>query len=162
MIIGHSEILKLVEEKKLIENVDTENIGGAGVDLRVNNFYKLKSGAKLGIDERVLPEIEQVDANKIVVKPDEYILVETLEKINMPADLAGRMFPRSTLQRSGVYLFTALIDPGFKGTLTFGLKNLSEFEFELEKGARIAQIIFENVGGETKAYSGKYQGGKVV
>ncbi len=42
------------------------------------------------------------------------------------------------------------------------MKNESEHAFELEKGARIAQIVFEEVDGEATPYSGRYQGGKVA
>lgn len=162
MILGHSEIGKLVETEKLLEDVELKNIGGAGVDVRIGNAYKIRSGARLGVEERVLPQIEKIDGENFLIKPGEYILVETIEKVNMPNCLAARMLPRSTLQRSGVYLFTALIDPGYKGRLVFGMKNLGDYDFELEKGARIAQIIFERVEGETQEYSGKYQGGKIV
>ena len=162
LILGSSEIIKLIKEKKLIENVDLRNVGGAGVDIRAGSFYRIKSGACLGIGRRELPEVEPIRLNIVTIEPGEYILVETLEKVNMPENLCARMLPRSTLQRSGVYLFTALIDPGFNGTLTFGLKNLSKFPFKLEKGSRIAQIIFEEVRGNSKRYDGRYQGGKVT
>ncbi len=162
MVLGHSEILKLVEEKNLIENLPPKNIGGAGVDLRVGRVYKIKSSAKLLKNERVLPEIEELPNEIISLDSGEYLLIETAEKVNIPSNLVAWMLPRSTLQRSGVWLFTALIDPGFKGTLTFGIKNLGNQEFVFEKGARIAQIVFEKVEGKSKEYSGKYQGGKVV
>ncbi|MBU4202134.1 MAG: hypothetical protein KKB85_03175, partial [Candidatus Altiarchaeota archaeon] len=55
-----------------------------------------------------------------------------------------------------------LVDPGFRGTLTMGLKNLSGHEFRFQRNARVAQIVFEEVSGETKEYDGHYQGGKVV
>ncbi|HID42827.1 MAG TPA: deoxyuridine 5'-triphosphate nucleotidohydrolase, partial [Archaeoglobaceae archaeon] len=31
--------------------------------------------------------------------------------------------------------------PGYEGSLTIGMKNLSESEFRFERGSRIAQII---------------------
>jgi|TARA_Y100000034_G_scaffold136892_1_gene216752 dUTP pyrophosphatase len=162
MILAHSEIKKLVEEKALLENHEEKNIGGAGVDLRVWKFYRIKSGAKLGVDERELPEIEEISEDWIEVQPSEYVLIETLEKVNMPSDIAAWMRHRSTLQRSGVGLLTALIDPGFKGTLTFGLRNFGAHSFKLQRGARVGQIIFSKVAGEGKDYDGRYQGGKVV
>jgi len=162
MILAHSEIKKQIEENKLLENFEEKSIGGAGVDLRVGKYYRLKSGAKLGADERELPEIEEITDEWIEVKPSEYILVETMEKVNMPASLVAWMRHRSTLQRSGVGLLTALIDPGYKGTLTFGLRNFSDYVFKLQRGARVGQIVFSKVEGEGKEYSGRYQGGKVV
>jgi len=80
----------------------------------------------------------------------------------MPGNLVARILPRSTVFRNGCALITALVDPSFKGTLTMGLKNLSGFEFRFQPGARVAQLVFEEVSGETKPYEGHYQGGKVV
>jgi len=162
MILAHSEIKKQIEEQNLLENFEEKNIGGAGVDLRVGKFYRIKSGAKLGVDERELPEIEEIAEDWVEVKPSEYILIETIEKVNMPANLTAWMRHRSTLQRSGVGLLTALIDPGFKGTLTFGLRNFGEHSFKLQRGSRVGQIIFSKMEGNGKEYDGKYQGGKVV
>ncbi|MFH1425079.1 MAG: dCTP deaminase [archaeon] len=161
MILGSEKILELCKEG-LLENFEEKHIESCGVDLRIGKIYRLKSGAKLGVDDRQTPEIEEVAENTIILKPNEYVLVETMEKVNMPSDLCAWMRQRSTLQRCGVSLFTALIDPGFNGTLTFGMKNQGEFEFEVERGARVGQIIFEKVEGGVKKYDGKYQGGKVV
>ncbi len=34
--------------------------------------------------------------------------------------------------------------------------------FSIQRGARVAQIVFEEVKGRAEVYSGKYRGGKVV
>jgi deoxycytidine triphosphate deaminase len=161
MILGYEEILKLIKEG-VVENCPESSVQPAGVDLRVGRFYRLKSGAKLLKDSRELPEVEEIQEDKIVLKPGEYILVETMEKINTPADILALVLPRTTLFRSGVSLRTGVIDPGFNGTLTFGMKNEGNYEFVLERGARIAQMILLRVEGKTKLYNGRYQGGKVV
>ena len=80
----------------------------------------------------------------------------------MPLDLVAFIFPRSTLFRCGVSLRTAVVDPGYRGRLTIGIKNETKHEFKLEKHARIAQIVFCLVKGKTGKYEGAYQGGKVV
>ncbi len=162
MILGSSEIRKLIRKKKLLENYLDENIEGAGVDLRVGKIFHLKSGAKLTTSERVLPEVEEVNENHFVLRPQEYVLIQTIEKVNMPLNICARLLPRSTIQRSGVYQFHSFVDPGYKGKLTFGMKNLGKFNFVFEKGTKICQIIFEEIKGEAKPYKGKYQGGKVT
>ncbi len=160
MILGSGEIRKLIKEKKLLEGHLDENIEGAGVDLRIDKIFRLKSGARLTVSERVLPKLEEVNEKQFVLKPGEYVLIQTIEKVNIPLELCARMLPRSTLQRSGVYQFHSFIDPGYNGVLTFGMKNLGKYDFEFEKGTRVCQIIFEEVKGDAKAYNGKYQGGK--
>ena len=164
-VIGYDGILKLIEQKKLVENVDENNIQPSGVDLRVKAVYRLKNGGYLGVKDRRTPDIEVVDkevGRKVVLNPNEFVLVETMEKVNMPNDVSAIVLPRSSLFRCGASLHTAVVDPGYIGTLTFGMKNLSQFPFEIEIGSKIGQIVFEEVKGNTKLYNGKYQGGKVT
>jgi deoxycytidine triphosphate deaminase len=164
MILAHSKILAIVKDpdKKLIENFSESCLEGAGYDLRVGKIYKLKSGGKIGVSDRRTPEISEADCTNYILEPDEYVLIETIEKVNMPENLLARILNRSSLFRCGCSLFTAVVDPGYRGALTIGLKNLSAFPLEIEIGAKIGQVVFETVDGETKLYSGKYQGGKVV
>jgi deoxycytidine triphosphate deaminase len=165
VVIGYDKILELIDKKKLIENVDKNNVQPSGVDLRAKTVYRLKNGGYLGLKNRQTPNVDIVSdkiGDKIILEPNEFVLVETMEKVNMPNDLLALIFPRSSLFRCGVSLHTAVVDPGFIGTLTFGMKNLSDHPFELEIGSKIGQIVFEEVKGNDKLYNGKYQGGKVT
>ena len=162
MILGRDLILKKVNENSLIENFSEKCLGGAGYDLRVDRVFLSECGGSLGADSRVTPEVKEIDSDIHTIKPGEYVLIQTLEKVNMPTDIAARVLPRSSLFRCGCALINALVDPGYNGSLTFGLKNLSAYEFILERKARVSQIIFEEVAGKTSNYSGRYQGGKVV
>ena len=165
-VVGYEEILKLIKQNpSLIENVDEKNVQPSGVDIRVKCIYRLKNGGFLGTGDRRTPDVESVSdrfGEKFLLKSNEFVLVETMEKVNMPKGLMATILPRSSLFRCGVTLFTAVVDPGFKGTLTFGMKNLSEFPFEIEIGSRIGQIVFREVKNNVKLYNGKYQGGKVT
>jgi dUTP pyrophosphatase len=165
VVLGCEKILELIKNGSLIENADEKNVQPSGVDLRVQRIFRLKNGGFLGTDDRNTPDVESVSdrpGGKIRLEPNEFVLVETMEKVNMPKDITAIILPRSSLFRCGVSLHTAVVDPGFKGTLTFGMKNLSEFPFEIEIGSKIGQIVFEEVKGNVKLYDGKYQGGKVT
>jgi len=164
-VIGYERIKNLIKSKKLLENLEEKNIQPSGVDIRAKCIYRLKNGGFIGIKERKTPNVENVCneiGKKFTLKPNEFVLVETMEKVNMPKDLMATILPRSSLFRCGVTIYTAVVDPGFQGTLTFGMKNLSEFPFEIEIGSRIGQIVFREVKDNIKLYNGKYQGGKVT
>lgn len=165
VVLGYEKIKELIKSKNLVENAEEKNIQPSGIDLRVKCIYKLKNGGYMGVEKRNTPKVENVCdkiGEKFVLKPNEYVLVETMEKVNMPNDLMAIVLPRSSLFRCGVTMFTAVIDPGFIGTLTFGMKNLSEHPLEIEIGTRVGQIVFEEVKDNIKLYDGKYQGGKVT
>ena len=53
--------------------------------------------------------------------------------INTPNDLMPLIFPRTSLFRAGLLLLNSKTDPGYKGTLTMGFKNLSEFISKIYK-----------------------------
>ncbi len=161
MYLGYSEILKRIREERLLENCMEENIQGAGVDLRIDKLYALTSNAYLGVDKRELPEVKEVKGEVFSIKPGEYYLCTTMERVNMPLDLIAFIYQRSTLFRSGISLKTAVVDPGYRGILTIGMKNDSAVEFKIERGARIAQIVFSRIKGSSIAYNGRYQGGRV-
>lgn len=161
-MLGKKEIKELVDEKNLIQGFDKECLEGAGYDLRLNKIYELDGSGYVGIDFRDLPKVREIKFDEYPLNPGEYVLIETLEKVNMPLDIAARVLPRSTVFRCGASLITALVDPGYRGTLTMGLYNQGKSPFRVQKMARIAQIMFEPVRGKTKAYDGRYQGGKVV
>ncbi len=160
MYLGREEILKRIKKEKLLENFREKNIQCAGVDLEIEELYRIISPSFLGKEERRLPEVRQQDT--FTLAPRQYYLCITREKVNMPSDLIAFIFPRSTLFRCGVSLRTAVVDPGYKGRLTIGIKNETEYEFRLERHARIAQIVFCLVKGGTGEYEGIYQGGKIV
>lgn len=182
MVISAAHILALNEQYHLIENLAERELNpeGTGFDMRAGEIYRLKSGGFLGVTERKTSEVELVDkvaetSKKIILNPGEYFLVKTMEKVNLPAEkiavsagsepvyLMADVYPRGTLLRCGVYLFTHKTDPGYSGELTFGLVNLGPFPFELELGARIANLVFHEVYGElSRAYGGQWKGGRVA
>jgi deoxycytidine triphosphate deaminase len=168
MPLGLDILLKLVREDKLIVDLgerDLTNPEGAGFDLRVGEVYGLKGPGLLGIDTRSSSPTELVASrdrdHTFVVPAGSYYLVRTIESVNMPLYLAASISPRTTLFRCGLSLDTAKVDPGYKGQLTFGLNNTGPFEFQLELGARIAHIMFDEVIGTSNPYRGQWQGGRV-
>ncbi len=162
MILGRGEIEKLVRRDKILENFDEKGFTGAGYDLRIGRFYNTVGPSYIGREERKLPEVEEILEERVLLKPGEYILIETMEVVNIPPNLMARVENRSSVFRCGASTFNAIVDPGYHGRLTFGLKNISSHDFGVERGARIAQIVFEEIRGETEKYNGRYQGGRVV
>jgi deoxycytidine triphosphate deaminase len=162
MYLGSSELKRRILEERLLENCSIENVQGAGYDLKIEKLFLVDGPGFLGTEERRLPELREVEELTFKLAPDKYYLCLTRESVNMPEDLIAFILPRSTLFRCGVSLRTAVVDPGYKGALTLGIKNEGAREFKLKQGARIAQIVFSEVKGDAAKYRGKYQGGKVV
>ncbi len=182
MIISASRIIELNEKHRLIENLAERELNpeGVGIDIRAGVIYRFKGKGFLGVDERDTPEIEiiaDIDKGdkKVILNPEDYVLVKTIEKVNIPGEkiiiekgkepalLMLDVYPRSTLQRCGIYFMGTKTDPGYYGELTFALKNVGNLSFELELGARIANLVFKKVEGNlSRAYEGQWKGGRVT
>ena len=170
MIIGPKLLLKLVKSKKLVENLserELTNPEGAGFDLRLGEVYKITGTAHRGEIERKTPDVKLIASynpkkkNSIKIKPGDFYLVKTIETVNMPQNLTANMKPRSTTFRSGIFIRTGNIPPGYCGGLIFGIKNEGPAIVEIEMGARIIHVQFEEVLGGGNMYRGQWQGGRV-
>jgi deoxycytidine triphosphate deaminase len=164
MILGTDECLRLVKEKKLVEDLSERELKNpdVGFDLRIGELYEVVGDGFLHIEDRKTPELKLVaSSGKVKLKPGTAYVMKTVEKVNLPGEILGLIFSRSTLYRSGILLTGGIADPGYKGELSFSLINQGSNEFELEIGARVAHILFFEVKGETQLYRGQWQGGRV-
>jgi deoxycytidine triphosphate deaminase len=183
MPLSALKVLELNKQYNLIEKLserELENPEGVEIELRVGRVEIINDSSFLGVAERSSPSTELIadierDGNKkIIIKPGDYLLVRTIEKINCPSEkvkfedesparyLMPNIYPRTSLQRSGISLHCSTTNPGYSGQLVFGLKNNSKEKFIFELGARMFKLVFEPVIGEIKrTYSGQHQGGRI-
>lgn len=172
MILGMSEIQRLIKTVKLVENLSDREKNepeGTVIDLRLARLYRLSGKGFLGILERETPDTKEVvafkedKAQKFTINPGEYYLTETIESLNLPLNIAALFQPRSTLFRSGLILRTGFANPGYHGPLFFGLYNAGQCKFDIELGARYCSVYFMEVKGQIKnAYRGQWQGGRIT
>lgn len=170
MILGHSELARLIKEHQLITGLsrrDQEEPEGCVFDLQLEKIFELEGNGFLGIEERDTPDTKEVASfnpdkkTEFTFKPGDYYLVKTVEEINLPDNVAALFKPRSTLFRSGIFLRTGIANPGYHGPLYFGLHNPSKVKLKVEMGARIASVIFYEVKGTPiNSYRGQWQGGR--
>ncbi len=178
MILGPKKLLQLVKKIKLVENLDQRELTtpeGAGFDIRLGEVHKIVGGkAYLGITHRETPKIEtkiqmtkskgQIKSKiqKITIKPGEFYLLSSIETFNIPLDLTVNFKPRTTLFRSGLFLRTGNVAPGYHGKVTFAVKNEGPVPVTMELGCRFAHAQFFQVEGGGTQYKGQWQGGRVT
>jgi dCTP deaminase len=98
-----------------------------------------------------------------VLKPKQYMLVATLETVELGLNVTAFLHIRSSLAREGLIGSFAVVDPGFRGQLTLNLHNVSDKEVTLNEGERIVQIVFHSLGSTAKkGYNGSYQNSKGI
>jgi dCTP deaminase len=88
-------------------------------------------------------------------------LVHTMERVELPADIAGQILIRSSFAREGLVGSFALVDPGFRGQLTLAFLNMGEADAAIAEGERVAQIVLTRLESPAeKPYKGRYQDSK--
>lgn len=171
MILGPAKLLELVHKKKLVEGLserELTNPEGAGFDLRLGEIYAISGSAFLGETDRKTADIKLVREYKagkkqtIKIKPGDFYLATTIESVNTPKNLTIDFKPRTTTFRSGLFLRTGNVAPGYCGKLTFAIKNEGPIVVEIEMGARIVHAQFKEVKGGGSMYRGQWQGGRVT
>lgn len=177
MILGIKKLHELVRDNKLVENLcdrEKNNPEGAGFDLRMAEVFELDAQGDnyfLGVEERNTPDAKSIaiddpskaeEENSFVFEPGKYYLIKTMEKVNLPTNVSGIIFPRTTLFRSGLALFNGVVQPGYSGELSFGICNLGRSKIRVSFGARVVHITFHEVLGEGNQYRGQWQGGRVA
>jgi deoxycytidine triphosphate deaminase len=178
-VLGIHKVLELIKKEKLIENLgarDLSNPEGVGMDLRMGEAHKIEEGGafieadgtaglgkRKGVKTKMIGKFhEGADSQELIeIKPGEYLLISTIESINIPKNLMPMIYPRSSLFRAGLLLLVTKTDPGYRGTLTMGITNLSQFPVMLQIGARVCNIVFYQIEGEGVEYRGQHQGGRI-
>ena len=83
---------------------------------------------------------------KLYIIPSRRRVVPTNIAISIPEGYVGLIWPRSGLAaKNGIDVFAGVIDSGYRGEIKVCLYNSSQINFEINKGDRIAQIIFHKL-----------------
>ena len=114
----------------------------ASIDLRLGDSFRVFYNHRItAIDLRDVPpnlteEVTIGPDEAFVIHPGEFCLGRTLERVELPDDLVARVEGKSSLGRLGliVHATAGFVDPGWKGTLTLELNNLTRVPIKLYAG----------------------------
>ena len=150
-VLSDGTILRLVEEGRItIAPWDPAMVQPASVDLRMGNTFRVFHNHRTAaIDLAALPpnlteQIQITDEEPFVIHPGEFVLGRTLEWVELPDDVVARIEGKSSLGRLGliVHATAGFVDPGWKGTLTLEITNLTRVPIKVWAGKPIAQLSF--------------------
>jgi dCTP deaminase len=150
-VLSDGTILGYQEEGRIkIEPWDPAMVQPASVDLRLGDSFRVFHNHRAtAIDLRDPPsnlteEVVVSAGDPFVIHPGEFCLGRTLEWVQIPDDIVARIEGKSSLGRLGliVHATAGFCDPGFEGTLTLELNNLTRVPIRLYPGLPIAQLSF--------------------
>lgn len=139
----HSELLSLPTP---------EEVNGITVDPSLANVMDILKRHGCKQDLSVAP---------YEIKPREFVIGYTHEKLQLPSHLAARIEGKSSLGRLGlaVHVTAPTVHAGFKGRLALEMINAGPFTLKLTHKMEISQLIVERLDIPSKSlYSGRYQG----
>ncbi|KFY67159.1 hypothetical protein V496_01733 [Pseudogymnoascus sp. VKM F-4515 (FW-2607)] len=133
-----------------------------GVDLTLSQVSKWTSAATVDFDNTKrqaaqicnLPFDNTSDA--ITLQQGAY-LIDFNETVQIPRNCMASVFPRSSLWRSGVGISAGVVDAGYEGAMGAMMEVKNPNGVVLHKNAKLAQIVFEEMGETVKGYNGIYQ-----
>jgi len=150
-VLSDGTIIRMVGEGRIrIDPWDPGLVQPASVDLRLGDSFRVfHNHLAPAIDLRNPPDhlTEEVivpEGKSFVIHPGEFCLGRTLEWVELPDDVVARIEGKSSLGRLGliVHATAGFCDPGWKGTLTLELNNLTRVPIILHPGLEIAQLSF--------------------
>ena len=150
-VLSDGTIRRLVAEGRVrIEPWDDAMVQPASVDLRLGSSFRVFHNHRIGAIDLAAPPtnltelVDLSDGESFVIHPGEFVLGRTEEHVELPDDLVARIEGKSSLGRLGliVHATAGFVDPGFKGTLTLEITNLTRVPIKLYPGLLIAQLSF--------------------
>ena len=164
-ILSKSDIQRLMQrEPPLIEGcIDlAEQLQPNGIDLTLREVALPQSSGKIAVvnSQRLVPGLAPLvfdGLGFIDLVPGAYIITYN-EIVHLPKNIMALARPRSSLLRCGVNVGTAVWDAGYHGRSQSLMVVYNPQGFRLQKNARIVQLIFMQLTGETEGYQGAYQG----
>ena len=157
-ILTKKEITNRIKEGKInfAPELDEFQLSPNSIDLRVGwSFYiphswKMTAAGRVAVNadyldyqntEEYLKLIKLSPGQYFEILPKEFILISTLEKINLNCgDIAGLLLPRSSALRRGLQIETGMIDCRYNGQLTIPVVNNSHHIIRIYPGERLCQI----------------------
>ncbi|RMD58734.1 MAG: dCTP deaminase [Nitrospirae bacterium] len=158
LILSDRDIRKYLEEGKIkitpLPDLSV-HLGACSIDLRLGTefcifehsrypYIDLKGNFKV---EDIMKKIHIPEDEPFIMQPGEFVLATTIERIEIPDDLVGRIDGRSSLGRLGLIIHgtASTFDPGWRGKATLELSNIGNMPLALYPGMRVCAFTFEKL-----------------
>ncbi len=170
MILSDKTIKEEIDASRIVIDPLGENaIQPSSVDLRIDRYFRLFRNHSMRVidvreDQEDLTELVEVpDGEALILHPGEFVLGSTLERVQLPNDLVGRLEGKSSLGRLGLLIHSTagFVDAGWDGHLTLELSNVANLPITLYPHMKIGQISFLKMTTEAEnPYGSKSLGSK--
>jgi dCTP deaminase len=131
------------------DGLDVNRIRQACYELRASDIY-------YDLDDGHTRKVVGAEGT-ILLKPKQRVVLITIEKLDLPADVLGRVLTKGQLFSLGLLPVNTYADPGFQGRLGIVMVNASNDYLAIPTGTPIAKIEFVKLARPVeKPYSGQH------
>lgn len=134
-----------------------------GYDLRLGTRFLVPlGGVNALLDPVNFPRehFREIEAHTLFdLAPHSQVLAESVEVFDMPDDVMGLAFGKSSYARCGLLCNLTPLEPAWRGRLTLELANLSPLPIRLHVGQGVAQVVFFRGERPARTYGEKESGG---
>lgn len=163
-ILARADIQKLLKQKPpLIEEYFNlkEQLQPNGIDLTLREIALPQASGRIAVKDtqRLVPDLAPLifdGLDFIQLVPGAYVITYN-EIVHLPDNIMALAFPRSSLLRCGVTIYTAVWDAGYHGRAQSLMVVYNPQGFRLQRNARIVQLVFLKLTQKTAGYQGAYQ-----
>ena len=163
-VLSKQDIHRLLQqEPPLVEGYIAleEQVQPNGIDLTLREVALLQTPGKLAASDsqRLVSDLAPLvfdGLGFIDLIPGAYIITYN-EIVHLPNNVMALARPRSSLLRCGVTVNTAVWDTGYSGRSQSLMVVYNPRGLRLQRNARIVQLVFLRLTGETEGYHGAYQ-----
>ncbi|CAN5630279.1 dCTP deaminase [soil metagenome] len=158
MVLSDRDIVKALDAGRIKIDPAPDlaiQLGSVSVDFRLGRTFMVFEHSRFSfIDPRhpqsigeAMRTIEVSNDEAFIMQPGDFALASTVESLELPDDLLGRLEGRSSIARLGITVHStaAVFEPGWIGTATMELSNLGRMAVALYPGMRICAFSFETV-----------------
>ncbi|MBF0510043.1 MAG: dCTP deaminase [Deltaproteobacteria bacterium] len=133
---------------QVVDPFDRESLQPSSIDLRLGNEH-------FGYDIKQYILGDRYDEEKITKDVYESLSLEhgqtafigIYEKISIPNQALGVIFPRSSITRLGIHIVPIYLNPGYVGSPPLTITNHAGFPIILKPGYRVAQLVLFSLDG---------------
>lgn len=178
MVLSDRDLKEAIKSKKIVIKPLPDfsiQLGACSIDLRLGETFRVFEHSrhpyidpfKKEMREEVTKEFKVKEGQPFIIQPGDFVLGATIEYVEVPDDLTGRLEGRSSIGRLGVVIHStaAHIECGFRGHITLELANMGKMPVALYPGMRICSVSFEELSSSAdvpyyKKKDAKYVGQK--
>jgi dCTP deaminase len=131
-----------------IEPFDPKLVQPNSLDIRLGDHFVWYERSSDVIDPynpaSISSHVGEVHADRFTLNPGQFVLAETLERIELPDNIVATIEGKSSIARLGVTLHQTggWIDAGFRGTITLEMANVNSRPVKVYAGMPIGQLVF--------------------